>query len=161
VDKIPKKIGWMFWGSFSGSLKGPGIFWGKDWGSISSQSYRDHTVPVIHGWLRMNPELILMQDGAPGHSAKDTLTDLNERGIYPIFWPAFSPDLNPIETVWDRMKDYIESHYPEYHSSHDKLRRVVKEAWEAVGADELLALVREMPARCEAVIDAQGGYTKY
>ena len=41
------------------------------------------------------------------------------------------------------------------------LRRVVKEAWEAVGADELLALVREMPAKCEAVIDAQGGYTKY
>ena len=27
-------------------------------------------------------------------------------------------------------------------------RRVVKEAWEAVGANELLALVREMPARC-------------
>jgi hypothetical protein len=69
--------------------------------------------------------------------------------------------LNPIETVWDRMKDYIERHYPEYHSSYDKLRRVVKEAWEAVGADEPLALVREMPARCQAVIDAQGGYTKY
>jgi hypothetical protein len=45
--------------------------------------------------------------------------------------------------------------------SHDKLRRVVKETWEAVGADELLALVQEMPARCKAVIDAQGGYTKY
>jgi hypothetical protein len=42
-----------------------------------------------------------------------------------------------------------------------KLRRVVKEAWEAVGADEVLALVREMPARCEAGIGAQGGYTKY
>jgi hypothetical protein len=37
----------------------------------------------------------------------------------------------------------------------------VKEAWEAVGVDELLALVREMPARCEAGIGAQGGYTKY
>jgi hypothetical protein len=59
------------------------------------------------------------------------------------------------------MMDYIERHYPDYHSSHDRLRQVVKEAWEAVGADELLALVREMPARCEAVIDTQGGYTKY
>src|SRR5437667_7898702 len=48
----------------------------------------------------------------------------------------------------------------QYHSSHDRLSRVVKDAWEAVGADELLVLVREMPARCEAVIDAQGGYTK-
>jgi ketohexokinase/beta-glucosidase len=109
----------------------------------------------------MNPGLILVQDGAPGHSAKDTKDDLNERGIYAIFWPAFSPDLNPIETVWDRMKDYIEMHHPDYHSSYDKLRRVVKEAWEAIGADELLALVREMPARCKAVIDAEGGYTKY
>jgi hypothetical protein len=45
--------------------------------------------------------------------------------------------------------------------SHDKLRRVVKETWEAVGADELLALVQEMPARGKAVIDAQGRYTKY
>jgi hypothetical protein len=43
----------------------------------------------------------------------------------------------------------------------DKLRRVVREAWEAVGADDLLALVRGMPARCQAVIDAQGGYIKY
>ena len=39
--------------------------------------------------------------------------------------------------VWDRMKDYIERHHPEDHSSHDKLRRVVKEAWEAVGAISL------------------------
>jgi transposase len=38
-----------------------------------------------------------MQDGAPGHAAAETQEDLHERGIYPIFWPAFSPDLNPIE----------------------------------------------------------------
>jgi hypothetical protein len=40
------------------------------------------------------------------------------------------------------MKDYIERHYLEDHSSFDKPRRMVKEAWEVVGADELLALVR-------------------
>jgi transposase len=76
----------------------------------------------------MNPELIPKQDGAPGHYAKETHVDLNERGIYPIFWPAFSPDLNLIETVWDQMKDYIERYYLEYHSSYNKLRRIVKEA---------------------------------
>jgi transposase len=65
--------------------------------------------------------------GAPGYSAKETQVDLNERGICPIFYPALSPDLNPIKKVWDRMKDCIKRHYPEYHTSHDKLRRVVKE----------------------------------
>ena len=59
------------------------------------------------------------------------------------------------------MEDCIERHYPVYHSSGDKLRRIVKEAWEAAGDDELLSLVREIPARYEAVIAAQGGYTKY
>ena len=29
----------------------------------------------------MNPGLILMQDGAPAHSAKETQDDLNEHGI--------------------------------------------------------------------------------
>jgi len=41
--------------------------------------------------------LVLMQDGAPGHAAADTQADLKERGITVIFWPPFSPDLNPIE----------------------------------------------------------------
>jgi hypothetical protein len=68
--------------------------------------------------------------------------------ISPISWPAYSPDLNPIETVWNRMKDYIMRKYPDYHSSYDRLRTAVKEAWDVIGADELQALVREMPARC-------------
>jgi hypothetical protein len=59
------------------------------------------------------------------------------------------------------MKNYIKRYYPEYYSPYDKLRHVVKEAWEAVGADKLLAFVREIPIRCEAIIDVQGGYTKY
>jgi transposase len=151
----------MFWGSLSGSLKGPGIFWEKDWGSIKATSYQERTIPIIHGWLRLNPTLILMQDGAPGHSAAETIQELHERGFYPIFWPAFSPDLNPIETVWNRMKDYIIRKYPDYRTSYDKLRTAVKEAWDAIGADELQALVREMPARCQAVIDADGRHTKY
>jgi transposase len=46
-----------------------------------------------------------MQDGAPGHAAAETREELHEGDIHPIFWPAYSPDLNPIETVWNQMKD--------------------------------------------------------
>ena len=53
VERHQRKRGWMFWGCFHGTTKGPGIFWEKEWGKINSQSYRDRTVPVIDGWIQL------------------------------------------------------------------------------------------------------------
>jgi transposase len=71
--------------------------------------------------------LKLMQDGAPGYAAADTKADLRERGIVLIFWPPFSPDLNPIERVWHIIKNYLQDHYPEI-MSYNQLRAAVKDA---------------------------------
>ena len=100
-----------------------------------------------------------MQDNAPGHAAAYTKEELKSRGVEMIFWPAFSPDLNPIETVWNIMKNYIQENYEEK-LSYDKLRVAVKEAWEAVEEDKLAELLSSMHLRCEAVIAAHGMYTK-
>jgi transposase len=89
----------MFWGCFSDTTKGPCLFWEKEWKTINKESYCEGVVPLVHDWLRLNPHLQFMQDGASGHSAAYTQEELHERGIYPIFWPAYSPDLNPIEVV--------------------------------------------------------------
>ena len=41
VEKHQRKAGWMFWGCFSGTTrKGPGLFWEKDWGSITEAMSR-------------------------------------------------------------------------------------------------------------------------
>jgi len=69
----------MFWGCFAGNTKGPCLFWEKEWGTIGQETYCERIVPLIHGWLRMNPQLRLMQDGAPGHSAGNTQLELRER----------------------------------------------------------------------------------
>jgi len=131
VEKVRKKKGWMFWGCFSGSTKGPSLFWEKEWGSINIESYSARVVPLIDGWFRLNPQLQVMQDGAPGHTGGNTKMELQERGIPTIFWPAFSPDLNPIEIVWNKMKDYIALNFPEK-LSYDQLRAAVKESWEEI-----------------------------
>ncbi|PMD54575.1 uncharacterized protein K444DRAFT_484133, partial [Hyaloscypha bicolor E] len=76
-------------------------------------------------------------------------------------WPPFSPDLSPIETLWDDMKDYIQEHYPQVHSSYKRLRAAIQEAWESITHERIKELVHSMRARCKAVIDADGWYTKY
>jgi ketohexokinase/beta-glucosidase len=165
VYRIPRRRGWIFWGCFSGITKGPCLFWEKEWKTINKESYSERIVPLVHGWVRLYPGLHFMQDGAPGHSAAYTIDELHQRGIYPIFWPAYSPDLNPIESVWNRMKDYIQQYYPDQYGgrqhTYDQLRIIVQEAWDSISVEYLQDLMDSMKARCEAVIAAQGGHTQY
>jgi hypothetical protein len=102
-----------------------------------------------------------MQNSAPAHAARGTIEDLQERGINCLQWPSYSPDLNPIEAVWNWMKDWIQERYDDDLRSYDALRAAINAAWEAVEEDFLLQLLETMPARCQAVIEANGLYTRY
>lgn len=108
----------------------------------------------------MHPELYLMQDGAPGHAARYTKQELQERGIPLVDWPPYSPDLNPIEKVWDWMKKSIDLRYGDIDKlNYNQLRQAVREAWDAVPDSFLEEQMALMPARCEAVIRANGMHT--
>ncbi|KAI0994396.1 hypothetical protein K3495_g13785 [Podosphaera aphanis] len=94
------------------------------------------------------------------------MNEPRERSITTINWPPFSLDLNLIEHVWGGMKDYIQYHYPRLDEggqrSHDELRDIVKEAWDdATKPEKLEKLISSMHRRCEAVIRARGGPTKF
>ena len=75
-------------------------------------------------------------------------------------WPPYSPDLNIIESVWNKMKDYIQERFPEK-LTYEQLREAVKEAWEAVDLVWFSSLVDSLPARMEAVIAANGMHIPY
>ncbi|KAI0994554.1 hypothetical protein K3495_g13627 [Podosphaera aphanis] len=107
-----------------------------------------------------------MQDNAPPHVASKTIEELLERIITTIECPLYSPDLNPIEHVWDSMKDYIQYHYPRLDGgrqiSHDELRGMVKSArYDATEPHKLEKLIRSTGRRCEVVTKARGGPNKY
>ena len=45
--------------------------------------------------------------------------------------------------------------------TYDRLRVAVKRAWDSVGQEEFRELIESMLARCQAVIAANGLFTKY
>jgi len=61
------------------------------------------------------------------------------------------------------MNDYIKANYPLQgkQPTYDQLREMVRAAWDSISVEFLRGLIDGMHDRCQAVIDARGGPTKY
>ena len=108
-----------------------------------------------------------MQDNAPIHTAKIVKKWLEDKGIKLMEWPSYSPDLNPTEHCWARMKEWIYKHHPELLNlpkNEDEVKKALsdalEEAWEAIGRDYPDALLNSMPNICEAVDKVKAWHTK-
>ena len=134
-------------------------------GTISAHTYCSYVLPLLKDYIAKQRSkgvhLVYQQDGASSHTSNATRIAFEAMGIPTVAWPAKSPDLNPIETVWNIMKDWIAKYYPEYTPNRKGNRRIVEEAWAAVGNDIFKRQIRSMRARCEAIIRAEGGYTHF
>jgi transposase len=153
----------MYWACISGRFgKGFGVFWEKSWGTITAETYSYYIVPKIAAYMQEHPGLQFQQDNASGHRAGYTLRVLASYGIVPVLWPPNSPDLSPIEDIWDWQKGIIDILDPDYHTNYRRLRSVVNRAWQLIQDVDIQDWIREtMRLRCQAVIDAQGGPTRF
>ncbi len=82
----------------------------------------------------------------------------NDHGVTVLDWPANSPDLNPIENLWDIVKRKMRDTRP---NNADELKATVKETWASIPPQQCHKLITSMPRRIEAVIKAKGAPTKY
>jgi transposase len=93
------------------------------------------------------------QDNARSHIDSKVERWLFDKNIPLIIMPPYSPDLNPIELVWARLKPIVHNRFTK---SIDELSEVVIEEWNALNSDFLRNIVHAMPERISKVIKAQG-----
>ncbi|SPC63877.1 related to Transposase [Ustilago sp. UG-2017b] len=105
-------------------------------------------------------KLIFQQDNACPHTAKVTKEYLEEVKLNVLPRPAMSPDLNPIEHVWQQLKKRL---YQQRYTINNKTQLIaaINRFWATFPKGSVQALIKSMPRRLQAVRVAKGGHTKY
>ena len=126
-------------------------------GNVNAQRY----CKILHEFFSTTvfpPYFRFQQDNAPAHRAWITTQLLEDVNVHVLPWPARSPDLNPIEHVWDILGRRMQHRAPQ---SLNELFDALEEEWHAIPQEDLDALIASMPRRVGAVISKKGGNTRY
>ncbi len=110
---------------------------------LNAQRYRDEilwpiVVPFIH-----DHHLMLQHDNARPHVAR-TCTQFLEAEYIPVLtWPAYSPDMSPIEHVWDALDRCIRQRVP-VPANIQQLHTAIEEEWTNITQATINNLINSM-----------------
>lgn len=147
----------MVWGCFSGQGMGP-IHVIKD--TLTGVGYRAILNDIMYPYAEENMPLIwrFQQDNDPKHTSRVVADWLQSNEVRVLKWPAQSPDLNPIENLWEIVDRQIRLHN---YTRKEDLSNAVLSEWQKVSKDTVDKLIGSMHGRCVAVIKNKGYPTKY
>ena len=121
---------------------------------------QDEFLRTVEYYGRDRGQLIFQQDNDPKHASRKAKEWFETNDIRVLMWPAQSPDLNPIEHLWQYLKRQLNAYETESKGILELWERVEAE-WNKIPAQVCLDLVESMPRRVHAVLQAKGGHTGY
>jgi hypothetical protein len=149
----------MIWGCFTCFGVGPLV---QLEGRLAATDYihvlETHLVPFLESLN--NKAFIFQDDNAPIHTAKKTAKWKLDNGIPCLPWPAQSPDINPIEHLWDELERRLRARSV-MPNNEEKLFEFLQEEWKQISTAVLEKLVDSMPNRIQEVRKANGYPTRY
>ncbi|UYV82057.1 Transposase, partial [Cordylochernes scorpioides] len=124
-------------------------------GTMTAQRYVDDVLrPVTLPYLQGVPNALYQQDNARPHTARISQQALQDVQMLP--WPSYSPDLSPIEHVWDIIGRRL--HALPQPRSEDELWQMVEREWRAIPQDAIRTLIDSLPRRVAACIAVRDKY---
>ena len=94
-----------------------------------------------------------MEDGAPTHRAKSTKTWQVAKGITLFKLPRFESNREPLEPSHTRSGKNAQN--------QKGIKKIAQKVWKQVTPTYLEMLYESMPGRMQAVVEGQGGHSKY
>ncbi|UYV71279.1 Transposase [Cordylochernes scorpioides] len=150
-----RQRGIMVWGAIAYDSRSPLL---RIQGTMTAQRYVDDVLrPVTLPYLQGVPNALYQQDNARPHTARISQQALQDVQMLP--WPPYSPDLSPIEHVWDIIGRRL--HALPQPRSEDVLWQMVEREWRAIPQDAIRTLIDSLPRRVAACIAVRGGPTCY
>ncbi len=88
---------------------------------------KEHLLPTLQ-----SGDIVVM-DNMRSHHAKVVTEFLKEQGVQYVYLPAYSPDMNPIEKMWSKMKALLRKWKVR---AIDMLPQAIAQALDAVSLDD-------------------------
>ncbi|GFX06335.1 transposable element Tcb2 transposase [Trichonephila clavipes] len=128
-------------------------------GPLTARRYKDEILRriVVPYAAAIEDDFILMDDNCRPHRANDSLF---EEGIVRMEWPACSPDMNPIEHVWDALGRRVAGRQPPPQTLQELVRALLEE-WDRIPQLVINSLIDSMPQRCSTLLAVRGNHIPY
>ena len=152
----------MIWGCMT--TQGPGFMCKID-GKMDQHLYKtileDELAQKID-FYGLNPrEVIFQHDNCPIHKAKTAAEYLQNREYQVLEQPAQSPDLNPVENLWSKVKREFNKYEPPPNGMIEFWARI-QETWgQKITVNDCMVLIESISRSIEAVRKAKGWWAKY